>query len=115
MRDCKLIVTEKQGLDIDFINGEPAYLDYEDQTNDQRAAVACYMVKGTVPGREDLGVSWGKEFSNEHTVLNLSNEVQQAVQSMAGSSTDAKSNAATGYNAQIVIMEGETGVIVTRS
>lgn len=115
MRDYKFTVIEDVGLDIDIINGEPVYLDYERQTNDQRASVACYMCKGTIPGREDLGISWADQYGQENTILQLCNEVQQAVNAMAGSSDSDASNINTGYNAQVVTRNGDVGVIITRS
>ena len=116
MRDFKLIVIEDAGVDIDIIDGEAAYVDFESQTNDQRAAVACYMCKGTLPGALEQGISWGSDYSTENTAMLLNNELQQALQNAAGSSSSGTaSTAVSNYAAQLIIKDGASGVIITRS
>ena len=54
MRDLALITpTEKTNwcLDFDIIDGYPRYVPTERNTQDQRAAVAAYMIRGTIPGK----------------------------------------------------------------
>lgn len=89
MRDLLLITpNEKEAtwtMDFDIVNGVPTYVPEERNTQDQRAAVAAYMFRGSIPGKPDLGISWGdiyKEDYNE-TIVNIDNEVKQAIQEYA--------------------------------
>ena len=71
-------------LDFDIIDGYPRLLPYERNTQDQRAAVAAYMYRGTIPGKPDLGINWtGLYEDKEETLIALDNEVKQAIQSYA--------------------------------
>lgn len=111
MRDYKLnVVEEGQGVDIDIINGEPAYLAYEDQTYDQRAAIAAYTVKGTVPGARDYGVAWTDQYTQNNTAMQLSNDVQQMVQQESAPSGDGGAN----YSCMVINNGGSLGAIITR-
>ena len=88
MRDLKLIVPIDRSkaswnLDIDVINGVPTFVDYVRNTQDQRAAVATYMVKGSVPGRPETGVDWGRLYTQDATILDIDNEIKRNIQDKA--------------------------------
>lgn len=114
MRDYKIVAVESQGIDIDIIDGEPEYLDYESQTGDQRAALAAYAVKGTLPGALDYGVSWGEVYSGQSSVSQLSNEVQLQIQNEAGASSENTSVTANQYQGLVATKDGDIGVIIMR-
>lgn len=84
MRDVMLIVPEEKTtwcLDIDVIDGRPKMVQYERNTQDQRAAVSAYMFRGTVPGKPDLGVNWADLYSGtDETLVTIDNEVKQSIQ-----------------------------------
>ena len=113
MRDFRVDILESQGIDIDIVDGEAAYVEYDTRTADQRAALAVYAVRGTVPGMPDYGVSWSDQYTNQNTVAQLNNEIQQQVQEQAGF-TEGAPNTATQYNAMLLVHEGEVGVIISR-
>ena len=78
MRDIKLFVDEDSNLvDVDVVNGEPVLLDFAEQTGDQRAAVACFISKGTLPGNLDFGISWGQMYTNDSTLIDFSNKLRK--------------------------------------
>lgn len=101
MRDFKISVIEDYGLDLDFVDGEAAYVGNAGQTQDQRASLAVYCTKGTVPGQAEYGVSWADQYNSDTSPSQLSNECQMQVQNEAGSSTSAIMGA-TMYNAMLV-------------
>lgn len=114
MRDYKIVTIEEQGVDIDIVNGEPVYLDYESQTGDQRAALSTYAVKGTLPGNLEYGVSWGEVYSGGSSVTELNNEIQLQIQNEAGY-TDADGNTVDSTHAGTVLkVNGKVGVVITR-
>lgn len=113
MRDWRIDVVDDVGIDIDVVEGEVEYLPQESQTNDQRAALAVYMTKGTIPGALDTGVSWGEQYGKEVTAMQLSNEAQLQVQGCAGGSED-KVLPATSYSATLIGAKGSYGVLITR-
>lgn len=68
-------------LDLDIVNGQPRMVQYERNTQDQRAAISAYMFKGTIPGKPDLGINWADLYSgSEETLVSIDNEVKQAIQ-----------------------------------
>lgn len=88
MRDLKIIVPEDRdlvdwGMDIDIIDGYPTFLEYERQTQDQRAALAAYTVKGTIPGKPDIGVDWSLLYNQGATIIDIDNEIKQNIQEKA--------------------------------
>lgn len=89
MRDFK--VSYNDGFDIDIVEGYPVYVDYENQTQDQRAAIGATIVKGTIPGNLDYGVDWAKLWDKEESVIDISNDVNQVVQDVAGGEGSAGS------------------------
>lgn len=113
MRDFKVDIIESQGVDINIVDGEAEYVEYESRTGDQRAALAVYAVKGTVPGNLDYGVSWADQYTQDNTVAQLNNEIQQQLQQEAGFSNGAP-NVNNQYSATTLIHDGEVGVIVRR-
>ena len=113
MRDFKLLILEDKGLDIDIVNGEAEYVEYETRTNDQRAAVSVYAVRGTVPGQPDYGVAWSDQYTQDNTVAQLSNQIQQQLQQEAGFSNGAP-NTNSQYQAQLLVSQGDVGVLISR-
>lgn len=116
MRDVKLVTDNdnRWGVDLDIVDGEPAYLDEAAQTNDQRAAVACYMCKGTVPGLPEAGVSWGAVYDKSITSVQLNNELAQQLDTYVGSSSEQEMLTSTQYNAMLLEDSGGVGVLVQR-
>lgn len=84
MRDIKLYYIEETGFDINIIDGEPEYVDYANQTQDQRAAIGAAIEKGSIPGNESFGADWAAVFDKESSLLDLANEVQENVNNVAG-------------------------------
>ena len=117
MRDIKITtasVDDISVIDIDVVDGAPAWLDEEGQTNDQRAALACFACKGTVPGMPNYGVSWGSVYDKQDTTLQLNNELQQQLQDYVGNSSDENMLTNTMYNAMLLQSDEGIGVMVTR-
>ena len=83
MRDCKIIVptspSEEWTFDLDIINGCPAYVASDRNTQDQRAAISAYTVKGTIPGKPDIGIDWSKLLEQGATVLDIDNQIKQDI------------------------------------
>lgn len=89
MRDFRLVVpadpdTASWNLDIDVIAGQAALLPYARNNQDQRASVATYMVRGTIPGKPDTGVNWTDLYNQNASILNIDNEIKQNIQQYAG-------------------------------
>lgn len=89
MRDLMLIMPEVPAevnwcLDIDIINGMPKLVPFERNTQDQRAALSAYTFRGTIPGKPDVGINWeGLYEDNQESLINIDNEVKQAIQKNA--------------------------------
>ena len=88
MRDLALITpTEPTDwcLDFDIVDGYPRYVPESRNTQDQRAAVAAYMTRGTIPGKPELGIGWSELYQEnyEETLISIDNEVKQAIQEYA--------------------------------
>lgn len=88
MRDLKIIVPkDKQNadwsMDIDVINGYPTLVPYERNTQDQRAVLSAYTVKGTIPGMPTEGVDWSLLYMQNASILNIDNEIKQNIQKNA--------------------------------
>ena len=92
MRDIKLTYSKDVGFDIDIIDGYPVYVDYENQTQDQRAAVGATIVKGTVPGSLEVGISWPDYFTQDISLLDIDNETRQMIDMVAGGTGQADSS-----------------------
>lgn len=88
MRDLLVIIpTDPEAtwtLDFDFIDGVPRLVPAERNTQDQRAAISAYMIKGTVPGMTKLGIDWSQLYTQQSTLLNIDNSVKQNIQQYAG-------------------------------
>lgn len=86
MRDLKLIAPDdgSYNLDFDIVDGFPEYVTYPQQTQDQRAAISAYMIRGTIPGKPDTDVNWsGLYDKDDETLISIDNEVKQAIQKNA--------------------------------
>lgn len=115
MRDIKIFSIDDVGLDIDIIDGYPVLLDSLGQTGDQRAAICTYAVKGTVPGASSFGVNWAEQYTQQNTIVQLSNELQQQLQMYAGYADDTSAvGMDSRYSAQVLTYKGEVGAIVMR-
>lgn len=92
MRDI-MVVTPKENtdtswnLDIDIIDGYPVLLPEINDTQDQRAALASYQAKGTIPGMPDEGIDWAQLYSRDKTLVNINDEIQKNIQDKAASTT----------------------------
>ena len=86
MRDFKLItsVDNSFSLDIDMIDGQADLVLEEQNTQDQRAAVAAYQAQGTIPGMENEGIRWQDLYTNDETLINIDNQVKQNIQNKVG-------------------------------
>ena len=90
MRDL-LVVMPGEGtphtwcLDFDIVDGYPKFVPFERNTQDQRAAIAAYTFKGTIPGKPDIGINWSSLYNNsdDTTLVTVDNEVKQAIQEYA--------------------------------
>lgn len=91
MRDLMLITPSDPldtswRLDFDIIDGFPKLVPFERNTQDQRAAISAYTFRGTIPGKPDVGIDWSGLYShdnNKETLVNIDNEVRQAIQQNA--------------------------------
>ena len=84
-----MLITPTEGtgwcLDFDIVEGYPKYVPTERNTQDQRAAVAAYMFRGTIPGKPQLGIGWTELYQEDYTetLTIIDNEVKQAIQEYA--------------------------------
>lgn len=96
MRDLKLIMPIEPSdwcLDFDIINGQPGFVQHERNTQDQRAAIAAYMMRGSIPGMPNIGIGWsGLYDSDSETLISIDNEIKQAIQKYAGIPDGPNSN-----------------------
>lgn len=88
MRDLKLIVpddpSQQWNLDFDIIDGYPVFLPYERNSQDQRAALSAYMVKGTIPGMPNEGINWAGIYEqSDETLVTIDNEIKQNIRNKA--------------------------------
>lgn len=93
MRDFLLVVPEDRTtsswfLDINIVDGYPEVMHFEGQTQDQRAAVAAVMQRGTVPGMLEEGVDWTATLANDpkSTMITLDNQIKQNVNNLSARS-----------------------------
>lgn len=117
MRDIKIVTSQIDNvsvLDIDIIDGEPVFVDEDGQTGDQRAALACYACKSSVPGMLDYGVSWASVYDRQDSTLSLSNELQQQIQNYAVVTSDEYELPRTQYNPMLLMENGGVGVLIYR-
>lgn len=87
MRDVLIVTPPAEGegwnIDIDIINGMPRYVPSVKSTQDQRAALAALICKGTIPGMEEEGVTFGNLLDDDNTLVDLNNQVQRQIQKYA--------------------------------
>lgn len=84
MRDAKLYYIDDTGFDINIEGGQLEDVAYENQTQDQRAALGATLEKGSIPGDSYFGVDWGALYAKDSALLDIANQVQETVQSVAG-------------------------------
>ena len=90
MRDAALLLPEVPSeagwnLDIDIVDGFLKLVPYESNTQDQRAALSAYMIKGTIPGKPTIGIGWSELYDNdEETLITIDNEIRQFMKQNAG-------------------------------
>ena len=89
MRDLLLITPKSPQdewcLDFDIVNGIPRFVPQERNTQDQRAAVAAYTFRGTIPGKPEVGIDWSALYEEDYnaSLVTIDNEVKQAIQQYA--------------------------------
>lgn len=93
MRDIVIIFPEDKNdtswnLDIDIVDGQPRLVQEENNSQDQRAALAALMSKGTIPGAREVGVSWNDLLSNKGSLLSIDNEVKRQIAALAAIGND---------------------------
>lgn len=112
MRDLKLRYIPDVGFDIDIVDGYPEYVDYDNQTQDQRAAVGAVIEKGTIPGNLNFGVDWGKLYNKEDSLVDIDNDVKRTVAAVAGGTGEASESYIPLYipqedgSVQVTVMKG---------
>jgi hypothetical protein len=112
MRDFKLQFIDEVGFDINIVNGYPEYVDYENQTQDQRAAIGAVFEKSTLPGHPEFGVDWGKLYDKENALVDIDNDVKQTVSTVAGGTGEASQTYLPLYEPQedgsvkVIVMKG---------
>lgn len=101
MRD--IVVTQKRPdaedprewtIDIDVIDGFPTFLKEPSMSMDQRAALASVMSKGTIPGKQSIGIEWSSLYSNDTSKgwIDIDNQVKQNIQDYVSDPDDTGSN-----------------------
>lgn len=93
MRDIVLIFPSDSSdtswnLDIDIVDGFSRLVSYEDNTQDQRAAVAALIAKGSIPGNTDFGVDWKNMLQEGNSFLLIDNDIKRQISSLAGLTTE---------------------------
>lgn len=73
-------------LDIDVVNG-CALLISVGTSEDQRATLCAYTIKGTIPGMLDEGVDWSGLYQKTQDMTAVDNTVRQDIEKYAGSYT----------------------------
>lgn len=116
MRDV-LIVTppdDKQdwNIDIDIVNGVPRYVSTVENTQDQRAALAALICKGTIPGMNEEGITFGNILEDQDTLVDLNNQVQRQIQKYAAYGDSSK---LIQYIPMYSMKEGTVGITVYRA
>lgn len=109
MRDVLIITPTEEGatwnLDIDIIDGFPGYVFTEENTQDQRAAIAAYTTLGSIPGALGEGVDWSALYTGQNSLISVDNEVQQNISNLASSSD----NASNSYT-PLYLQRGDKGI-----
>lgn len=89
MRDFKVTFIDGNGFDINIRNGRPDYVDRENQTQDQRAAIGAVIIKGTIPAEPDFGVDWSRLYDKEESYIDIYNDICQVINTVAGGTGEA--------------------------
>lgn len=119
MRDIRIIqpesIEEEWNLDIDILNGQPAFLDKAAMTSDQRAGISVFVSKGAIPGMLDTGIQWSDYFQQGSSdgYIKITNQMNQMVQAFGSSPEDRESNK-TYYPLALLDEEGGITVQVIR-
>ena len=93
MRDIKLFTGDNGQPQFDIkldLWGMPALMDSASQSQDQRAAVATVIMKGSIPGAEDIGVDWGRQYDADRQValLDIDNQCKRMIEMCAADRND---------------------------
>lgn len=96
MRDLLIIMPKDADagwtIDIDIVDGVARYTpDNKGSTNTQRVAIASYICKGTIPGREDIGADWPGYLAGRVSLLECDNQVKSNMETFASASQIAES------------------------
>ena len=81
--DLEIHVTTDNLLDIDVINGWPTLMNTSN-TPRQRAAVASYIARGSIPGQTSIGAEWAAYIAGQRSLVEIDNQVKQNIQDMCG-------------------------------
>lgn len=84
MRDFKVTFIADSGFDINIRNGYADYVDRENQTEDQRAAIGAIIIKGTIPAEPNFGVDWSRLYDKEESYVDIYNDICQVINTVAG-------------------------------
>ena len=85
-----IVPTNKEtewNLDIDVVNGYPVFLFEEGNTPDQRASLAAYQSKGSIPGMRDEGIDWSGLYEKDTSLVDIDNQAKQRIQELAGATS----------------------------
>lgn len=72
-------------LDIQMENGRARQLPLGIENNVQRAALAAYILSGTIPGQRSVGVPWADYDTGEASIVDMDNIVKRQIDTYAGS------------------------------
>lgn len=104
-----MLTYEDDILDLDIVDGEPRYVQYEGNTEDQRAAVGAYMSKGTIPGMLEQGINWMDLYEQKSSLIDVDNQTKQQISSFA-----ASNNGLSGYTPIYIKEKGQMKIVVVR-
>lgn len=112
MRDALLIYDNNSTwVDLDIVDGEPTLLGTESLSTDQRAALAGYLQKGTIPGMEEIGTDWSALYDQSKTILDIDTDIKQNIQKYAYSEYDTSNRVPIFLTSN----KGEMNVAIIRS
>lgn len=121
MRD--IVITQKRPdendprgwtIDIDVVNGHPTLLKEYSMTMDQRAALASVMSKGTIPGKQSIGIEWSSLYGNDTTKgwVDIDNQIKQNIQDYVSDPDNSGSSKVGKYYPIFVEQDGVISVQV---
>lgn len=70
--------------DINIREGYVELLPDMETTADQRAAVAAYIIKGTIPGAWDIGVDWSTLLEGNSSLTAANNNIRETIELCGG-------------------------------